>query len=411
MRAADTVPTGGRLEELSVVEGLRLLRRAVGYLALSAVVLVLVLAAVSALSNRGLPTRSSVVDRLADGEKARLSEALHLRKALGKSIWPGWEQADVPVVLYNEQYAFLIGYPDPPPGWIKIPGGGLKGGPWETVPGELVDGAAYSRQLLPRGVTPEAFTVRVGTRWAASAPTFEWLLIGLTRKLRGELPGFLAPVFPYRLAQRLFIGGSDGYISLVLHEAFHAYQGTVAPDRVAAAERATASEREYERRGKELRASWQGEMDLLRRCALATSQDEARPLARQFLAHRRERRLGQRMVDRLIDYERQREWLEGLAKYVELESWRQAAKTPGYRPLSVLAGDPDFAGYAGFDGKWSRELSQMNRSAGGEDVRFYYSGMAQAVVLDRLIPGWKARVLTGGVWLEALVAEAAGSAP
>jgi hypothetical protein len=45
--------------------------------------------------------------------------------------------------------------------------------------------------------------------------------------------------------------------------------------------------------------------------------------------------------------------------------------------------------------------------AGDEgDGRFYYSGMAQAFLLDQLMPGWKARAFDEGVWLDDLLAEA-----
>ena len=40
------------------------------------------------------------------------------------------------------------------------------------------------------------------------------------------------------------------------------------------------------------------------------------------------------------------------------------------------------------------------------DVRFYYTGMAQGFLLDRLLPGWKARALGKGVYLDDLVEEA-----
>ncbi len=380
---------------------------ALGLLALGPITLLLILAGLLALSNRGLPSRSLVVDRLADREKARLAEARHLRKALGPLIWPGWDQVDIPVVLYNERYAFLTGYPDPPPGWVKITASEIRGGPWEVVPGDEVDGAAYYRQILTSPtLSPEAFTVRVGSRWAASMPTLEWFQIGLARRMREELPGFLGPVFPYRIATRLFIGGSDGYISLQLHEAFHAYQGTLAPDRVVAAQLANARESDYRTQGADMRHAWPEELRLLAASAGATSRDEVRSLASQFLTHRRERRSRHRLADRLIDYERQLEWLEGLAKYAELEAWRRASKTADYRPLPALANDPEFGRYAGFDQKWSRELSEMKQSAGREDTRFYYSGMAQAVALDRLMPTWKARAFADCAWLETLLAEA-----
>jgi hypothetical protein len=49
----------------------------------------------------------------------------------------------------------------------------------------------------------------------------------------------------------------------------------------------------------------------------------------------------------------------------------------------------------------------MKRQAALEgDVRFYYTGMAQAVLLDRLMPDWKAHILTETVALEDLLREA-----
>jgi hypothetical protein len=36
--------------------------------------------------------------------------------------------AEIPITLYSEAYAFLAGYPDPPAGWIKVPGTTGRGG-------------------------------------------------------------------------------------------------------------------------------------------------------------------------------------------------------------------------------------------------------------------------------------------
>ncbi len=68
--------------------------------------------------------------------------------------------------------------------------------------------------------------------------TVEWFRIDFARQLRRQLPGLLRPVFPYRLVTGLFLGGGEGYVSLIEHEAFHAFQGELAPDQLAAAERA-----------------------------------------------------------------------------------------------------------------------------------------------------------------------------
>jgi hypothetical protein len=371
---------------------------------LALLLLLLVLAAATALDNRRLLRHSSVVDRLTGADKARLTEALHLRQALGDSLWPGLGREPLAVVLYNERYAFLVGVVDPAPGWIKVPGGRARGGAWEAVPGDSLAGAPCYRLRLPGpGVDPEAFTVRIGTRWAASLPTFEWSGISLADQMRGGMPGALAAVFPLRRAVALLIGGTDGYLALLQHEAFHAHQGMVAPGRLAAAERATALEGRYPA-SPEFERAWRRELGLLVEGVRAPDPTEARELARRFLESRRLRRRAAGLGDSLIACERQREWLEGLAKYAELESWRRAARTPGYRPLGSLAADREFRGYAGFEARWSRELMQARVSSG--DVRFYYSGLGQAALLDRLLPGWKNRALADGVWLEDLLAEA-----
>ncbi len=105
----------------------------------------------------------------------------------------------------------------------------------------------------------------------------------------------------------------------------------------------------------------------------------------------------------MIDYEQQREWLEGLARYAEMEIWRLAA-TSGYQPLPDTVQLPDFDNYAGFNTRWSQEIGQISRMAGDQgDGRFYYSGMAQAYILDRLMPDWKQKAFAADISLENLL--------
>jgi hypothetical protein len=91
---------------------------------------------------------------------------------------------------------------------------------------------------------------------------------------------------------------------------------------------------------------------------------------------------------------------------VELEIWRQAS-TGNYVPIGEAGDLTNFENYGGFEQRWSRELDQISRMAGDEgDGRFYYTGVAQAVLLDRLLPGWKLQIFDGKVWLEDLLKEA-----
>jgi hypothetical protein len=109
---------------------------------------------ISALSNLGLPVSSQWIERLDQAEKARLAEAWNLRTSAGEQIWPGWGEASIPFVIYNESYVFLVGLQDPEQGWVKVPSGPNRGGAWELVPGDDFYGQPYYRQPLPAQISP-----------------------------------------------------------------------------------------------------------------------------------------------------------------------------------------------------------------------------------------------------------------
>lgn len=372
---------------------------------LGLLVLCIATAGLSALSNRRLPTQSSVVDHLDPLQKARLAEVQRLRQALGDTVWPGWRQADIPIITYNESYAFLVGASDPPAGWVKVPGREQVGEPWEVTPDDMFLDQPYYRQPLPDpDVTPENFTVRVGDRWAATLQTKEYAAVAFYQGFREQLPSFLRAAFPYELAWSLLGGDSEVYIGGLAHEAFHAWQGMIAEQRLDQAELAARLDGSYPWGDDTLKAAWQAELETLAAAAGAQSEAEAAELTRQFLDLRDQRRAEGRLTPTLIDYERQREWLEGLAKYAELSLLAAAGSDGAYQPLPAMAGDADFESYAGSQRYWQQQLQEIARLAGREgETRFYYSGFGQAVLLDRLAPGWKDQAMQPGVSLEDLL--------
>lgn len=105
-----------------------------------------------------------------------------------------------------------------------------------------------------------------------------------------------------------------------------------------------------------------------------------------------------------------RKWVSGIAVgLAALCIVLAGVLAEGYEPLAAIEDDPDFSGYGSFERRWSQEIDQIGRMAGDEgDGRFYYSGMAQAVLLDRLMPGWKEQALAEGVFLEDLAAAVNG---
>ena len=371
--------------------------------------ILVLLGAVSALSNLGLPRRSQQPETLSGLEKARLAEQFHLRGSLGDQVWPGWGEAEIPVIVYNEAYAFLVGHQgQPAPGWEMVPGGEERGGTWEKVPGDTFFGQTYYRQpLTDPEKTPENFTVLVGDRWAASMMIREYARIKMVSDLRADLPPVVRTVVPYRLVWQLIMGASETYIGGLAHESFHAFQGVHQPDRLAAAERAYQWENEYPLEQDAFGEAWEKELDLLMKAVLASSEEESRDLAAQFLTVREERRQQAGLSYGSLTYERNREWLEGMAKYAELTLQRRAEADPDYRPLEALEEDPAFSDYRSRERYWNGQVKELQRMAGRDgDIRFYYSGFAQGVLLDRFLPGWKERLWAEEIWLDELLAQA-----
>ena len=109
----------------------------------------------------------------------------------------------------------------------------------------------------------------------------------------------------------------------------------------------------------------------------------------------------------MVGYENEREWLEGLAKYVELAMWQAANRAQDDQPFPPTPGIEGVNGFRGFQNNWNEQLRLLGQQSTIEgDGRFYYSGWAQAVMLDRLSPDWKMRALQPGVFLEDLLVEA-----
>jgi hypothetical protein len=393
------------------VRNLRLHR--IFFLLTAAVVFLCVLGlGLFALSNTLLLSTSPASDRLSDPDKARAAEALHLRRELGDALWPGWGAADIPMIFYNEEYAFLTGFTDPPAGWVKLPEFESRGGAWEAVSEDSFEEKKYYRQALAAGgATPEAFIVRIGDRWVSNLLTADWMESLLGNEFRGMMPPLFQSVVPYRLAARVFLsvtGGKDLYVCLILHESFHAYEAILARDRLLAAETVyNRNAARYPYGNSAFAADWQAELDLLADAAQANTDAETAELARQFLDHREKRRTVMNLDAALIDLERLKEWEEGLAKYTELAIWRLASEDTDYTPMSAMDADPGFANYSNFEQIWLQQIQQIRSMANDDgDTRFYYSGLAQAVILDRLMPKWRSRILTEGVGLEDLLSEA-----
>jgi len=384
------------------------IKKILGFVFLAFTLLCVGTVGVLGIRNLSLDTTLENPDLLSQEEKIIVKELENLVDTLGNSVFPGFGEADIPTILYNSDYAFLVGTSNPADGWIKVPQGTARGTGWEQVAQENLLGQPYYRQPLPDPeTTPEAFTVRIGDEWAASMQTYNWMKISMVEMIRKDLPGLIQPIFPYRIFSNQLVRGQDQYVTILAHERFHAYQGFLAEEKLSQAEFTNhQQEANYPWMDEQLEASWKDELTLLANALATEDQKSLEALARSFLAMREERREQASLTTELIAYEQQREWLEGLARYTELKIWELAAAS-GYTPLPDTSQLSEFNNYRKFNDRWQAELKQFTQMADDEgDGRFYYSGMAQAHLLDQLMPDWKTRAFDDNVWLEDLLAEA-----
>ena len=362
--------------------------RIITIIALSLTGLCLLTAGISFILNQTLPQTSSTPDELSQQDLAHAEEALHLMAKLGDVTWPGFEN-NFPLILWNEQYAFLVNLQEELPGWDRLGE-------------EMVNGRPIFVQENKSDY--QAFTeVLANGRYAGSMATKNATNIGFINLFRDSLPPGISQIFPYRL----LLLSTDHYITALVHETFHAYQAENYPQRFEDSEKAYPSSGDYEGIFESMSTDWQLEVQALIDALNENDPSNQVEFINTFFQIREERRSKANLTMALRSYEKRYEWLEGSAKYVELEIWKNAANSSGYQPVEAISIDNDFDGYQGYQKRWNNELNNAKTAAkNGGDTLFYYSGMLQARLLDELMPDWKTRIGQAGVWYEDLLREA-----
>lgn len=302
---------------------------------------------------------------LSPEDKAQLIETLRLKKLFGSSIWPGFGEAEIPLIQYNERYAFLIGHPGPSP-------------PWTAIDSDLFQGNLYySREVAES----QAFAVLVGDLWAGSLDTIGHMSRSMKEQLQEKIP-------PEKLTPAMLkmMEISPAYhIVALLHEAFHAFQAIQDQKRFCQTQKLYAFEKFYPFDDEAFKSAWNEEGALLALALREQNETKRLEAIERFLAVRAKRRSASSLSAELITFERELEWLEGLAKYVELQfaikgSSMQEAESKGYRVVRNRL-QADFS------------YRMMNLGDLHGDLRFYLSGAAQAMILDKVSPVWKQNIM------------------
>ncbi len=319
-------------------------------------------------------------------------------------VWPGWDASTTPILFYlpGEQDV-LINHPHPPPGFapyagpVRFPGGAIAvGGPPTII---AADGQNTSRDIE-------------GVRTLVVADALS--------NLRQDVRSLLADPRPNpEKAESLEYSqlATDPYhqLMLIAHEAFHVFQRRVAPAKGANEMLLTR----YPVLSVENNVGFAQEGAALAAALRADSGPAFSAAVLQWFALRQQRR--SRLPAAAVEYEDGVEFNEGLAKYAE---YGLLEALPGRRPSPEMWWIEGFHGYGDLAPLRAALVDQMLRHMRGDvavnndpygtaplRLRLYFSGMAVAVVLDRLSPTWKTRVIEPRTSLTSLVAEALAPRP
>lgn len=369
------------------------------------ILLLVVLMAVSAIYNLTLSSSSAETEILTASQKAYIAEYFNLQDELMSDIWPEYDEIKISVIVYNEEYAFLVGMENPDSGWFKMPSNEHLGNEWNKVGNVDFYGVTYYRQHLPDpDVTPENFTVKVGSEWVSTMQTREFAKVSFYNGFKSELPPGIDLIFPYKIFWNLIMGEAESCTSGLIHEAFHGFQGSIYTERFSRAESMATLSNDYPWHLYKNSDGWSEEAKLLMKAFEAENYTDTFQHIREYVLVRDERKKEAELTEEMIEYEKNREWLEGLAKYTELKIGMVADKAPGYEPVGEIQELGDFNHYSKRDKYFQNQLSEVPRAAGRSgESRFYYGGMLQSMLLDKVYSDWKNEVFEEDIFLEDLL--------
>jgi hypothetical protein len=311
-------------------------------------------------------------------------------------IWPGWDASDTPILFYvpNVQDV-LINHPDPPERFVPY-----------TGPHAFAGGAI----LVADGPTWIEWDGQNTSRELNGVPTL--VVADTTSNLRQTIRGSMHDPRPIEekladLDHETLRADAYEQMATIAHEAFHVFQDRAAPDKGAN----ELDARLYPCLSVKNNVAVALEATALEACLRAATDADARAAALRWLAIRIDRRAD--LAPEVVAYEDGNEFSEGVAMYIE---WRLADVLEGRAADDALWWAQGFHGFDDLSHMREERLERLRGSLRGEvninndpygmspvRGRLYFSGMAIAAMLDRIVPDWKTRIFEADVSLTDLV--------
>lgn len=316
--------------------------------------------------------------QLQESDLSTVKEVNRLKQSYGSHIWPGFQDENIPVILFNDRYEFITLVDKMPAGWIRT---GQK----------MEDGTYCYRRKAEK---PVAFAVQTDSLWAGSMSTLQYLNRDILVNLRKEIPSPLNVLIP----AQMIIRSSDYHVSAIIHEMFHAFQALHNPQQFNRCNASSHLTDQYPYRDNQINQLFTQEGLFLQKALNADNMEKKREWCGKFLTTREKRR--EMLSAEMVDFERHFEWLEGLAKYAEIHSYRLALQHQEDMKLSYDENLP----------YWKTEMDKLNQLGKVHgSTRFYLSGMAQARLLSQVSDQWKHQLMINERYTEDLLENWAGN--
>ena len=327
-----------------------------------------------------------------------LKECRNIYQKIGNQLFPGWQFAKTPVLFYRPKVQeVLINYPHMPKGFSEYKGFNPLG----------------NEKIYYRNET--TFFDIDGQNTSFDIDSIQVLVVAdrssnLRNKLVDNILNRPKEVARKFLDEWSFIPSAYDDIFTILHESFHVYQHSKAPNKFAN----EVAVIKYPVLDPVNNALYVLEGNALRDALLAKDAGTRMNKAKEFVAVRTYR---QSLLDSAwVEYENLNEYSEGLAKYIEFAF---AKKGTALAPGTEMNYYAQFNGYGDaltklLEGKINKmvDFVSVNNDAfenkfGSGPLKFklYGLGACEGLLLDDLMPSWKSKIFNENVYLSDLLKE------
>jgi hypothetical protein len=306
----------------------------------------ILLAAIIAVSSLAAQTPAP----LPAADATRINEFYRLAPQIDDKVWPGWSKTPAPLLLVTQDTEYLAHFPAPPKDFAKVA---------EDIYARPRQFAVNLQATFPAFGFPPVIVIGEPANTASKTST-PWLIVVMHEhfhQLQWAQPGYMNAI------NGLGLDHGDKTGMWMLNYPFPYDEPEIA-------------------------ASFSHLRDTLLAALAEVEQEKFTPLAKAYLKERKAF-FGQFLPDdrKYLSFQL---WQEGVARYAQIKAAEAAAD---YQPTEAFAALPDYTPFSAYAltarARTLDELKHIDITQVQREVVYSFGG-AEALLLDRISPNWKA---------------------